>query len=175
MVNPEEALRIEVLKLESRKRSNRIKCICFDLVAQHLALAIISYAGFLRFCTSKKNLHQTIIMSHVLEFVAQGAPLMLLQMYNNAEQGKWEKPRDPIITMNLAFTILNGINLLVEFILIQLLNPDSEYSVLSKHKIGIVEEGYRNTDSSESEEISSDSSSERQSRGKSRERIQFET
>ena len=102
---------------------------------------------------------------------------MLLQMYNNAEQGKWDKPRDIIITMNLAFTILNGIDLIVEFILIQLLNPDSEYSVLSKHKIGIVEEGYHNTDSSESEEsiISSDSSSQKESRGKSRERIQFET
>jgi hypothetical protein len=39
-----------------------------------------------------------------------------------------------------------------------LLNPDSEYSILSKHKIGIVEEGVKNSDSSESVESEMSSS-----------------
>ena len=81
---------------------------------------------------------------------------------------------DLIIALNLYASIFYAVDLVTEFILIQLLNPDSEYSILSKHKIGIVEEGVRNSDSSESieSEISSSEDSDgnaRASRNKSRE------
>jgi hypothetical protein len=68
---------------------------------------------------------------------------------------------DLIISMNLTFSILNAVDLIAELILIQLLSPDSEFSILSKQKIGIKEEGVRNSDSSESVEsvLSSDSES----------------
>ena len=86
---------------------------------------------------------------------------------------------DLIIALNLYASIFNAVDLVTEFILIQLLNPDCEYSILSKHKIGIVEEGVRNSDSSESieSEISSSEDSDgnaRASRNKSRERKEKE-
>jgi hypothetical protein len=65
-----EAVKIEDLKRSAMKRGKRIKCMCIDLIVQHLAIMLVSYTGFLRFATSKRNLHQMIIMSHVIEFVA---------------------------------------------------------------------------------------------------------
>lgn len=90
--------------------------IC-DLVFQHITLVVIAYTGFLRFATNKENLYFTIIMSHLFEFAAHTAPLMIIQFYNNGSQNSFSKPADIIVKMNLAFSILNVIDLVLELIL----------------------------------------------------------
>jgi hypothetical protein len=54
--------------------------------------------------------------------------------------------------MNIAFSALNLIDLIVELFLTQLLSSDNEFSILNKSKIGFLEE-----DSSSSADESSDS------------------
>jgi hypothetical protein len=54
--------------------------------------------------------------------------------------------------MNIAFSILNIVDLVLELFLFQLVNKDNEFSILSKAKIGIIEESSsEETSSSESD------------------------
>ena len=94
-------------------------------------------------------------MSHLFEFAAHNAPLMIIQFYNNGSQNSFSKPTDTIIKMNIAFSILNILDLVLELFLTQLVNKDNEFSILSKAKIGIVEE------SSSEESSYSDSDTEK--------------
>ena len=57
--------------------------------------------------------------------------------------------------MNIAFSILNILDLILELFLTQLVNKDNEFSILSKAKIGIVE------DSSSEESSYSESDTEK--------------
>lgn len=95
-------------------------------------------------------------MSHVFEFAAHNAPLMIIQFYNNQQQNTFSKPTTAIIKMNIAFSVLNLLDLILELFLTQLLSPDHEFSILNKSKIGIVEDessSSLNTDSSEEERV----------------------
>ena len=95
-------------------------------------------------------------MSHLFEFAAHNAPLMIIQFYNNGSQNSFSKPTDAIIKMNIAFSILNIVDLILEMILTQIVNKDNEFSILSKAKIGIVEDS-----SSEESDSYSDSDTDK--------------
>ena len=90
-------------------------------------------------------------MSHIFEFAAHNAPLMIIQLYNNKQQNTFSKPTDAIIKMNVAFAILNLIDLILELLLIQMVSNDHEFSIISKRKIGIIEDTTETSSSSEDE------------------------
>ena len=103
----------------------------------------ISYTGFLRMLAGHEMLQIPLMFSHTFEVTTSSLPLMAIQMFNNRNLDKFQYPLD---YLNLIFTIFSLIDLLAQLFVGQLMKPESDYTLLSRRRIGLREDNGGATD-----------------------------
>ena len=147
-------------KLAAEKHQQAKKDLSKTLVYRHIALLTISYTGFLRLLAGNKILQIPLLFSHLFEVLVSSTPLMVIQFYNNKNLDKFQIPLD---LLNLIFFILSLVDLIAQMCFSHIWKPDSEYTLISKTKVGLAKAKTGEADDSDdidSEVISSEEESD---------------
>jgi len=142
----------------------RLRSLHYDLVLRFLALLLISQAGFLRLLLHDKRLRFPLFLSIALDLLANLIPLLVLQLVNLQSLANEELRQDLLLRLSLWLSAGCLFAHLLELFMHQLLNKDSEYSLLSQKDLGVREkppnEGSDGDSQSPSDLESSDEDSE---------------
>jgi len=74
-------------------------------------MVALSYTGFIRLLSAKKKFQIPIIMSHTFELIAQNIPLLLLQVYSNANGAIYD---EALWQLSFALSVAHAVDLLIE-------------------------------------------------------------
>jgi hypothetical protein len=147
----EEKAARKLRRAEESKLSSVQNGLVRGLFYRQVMLLTIALTGFLRLLAGSETLQGPLAMSHMLEVAASSAPLMAVQLFNNRTLGKLDSvgPWQLLDLLNLLFTGLSLLDLLLQLCASQIWKPESEYTLLSKSRVGLSKEKTGEADNSD--------------------------